>query len=258
MTVSSFTSLIAGIERNLSTRNARAASSVNALVSGARSVPEQNAIADVSVAVGLQNQAASLRAASINLSRASSLLQVADSGAEQIDRALGRLQTLSQRATGGDISAAERTALNNEFQTVRTEITRIVNTTRFGSQTLLDGSFNAQESTENFDIPDVSDAALFGDASLDITSPNSARDAQTTVTAARAELGALQGAFSYALGAFESATQNQEAARSSLSDTDILLASTTRASDAVGQQASLSLLAQANRLPTSVLQLIGG
>lgn len=276
MTVTSLTSLAAGIQRELSTRNSRVADSINALVSGSRLTRASSDVAALSVAVSLQNQVSSLRGAALNISQASSVLQVADGGGEQISEALGRLNALATQANSGTLSAADRKALNTEFQTVRAEIDRIAGNTNFNGQKLLDGSFDADAAGLAFavggtaaddvklSLPDLRADTLLGEAGVSLLSQEDAaraldnvRSAQQNVTQARADFGSYQYALSYAQGAVESAIQNQDASRAVLSDADIASLSTQRAQLQIGQSAATSLLAQANRLPANILQLLG-
>lgn len=77
------------------------------------------------------------------------------------------------------------------------------------------------------------------------------------VTSVRATVGALQSRFDYAAANVESSIQNQDAARGVLLDTDIAAESSAFAQAQVQLQAGISVLAQANQLPQSLLKLIG-
>lgn len=79
----------------------------------------------------------------------------------------------------------------------------------------------------------------------------------TTVTALRANLGAIQSRFNFAGANLEVSIQNQDAARGVFLDADISSESTSFANSQVLLQASISVLAQANQLPQSLLKLIG-
>jgi flagellin len=80
--------------------------------------------------------------------------------------------------------------------------------------------------------------------------------ARNTVTAQRADIGAFQQGLDFAANTVDIAIQNQEAARAELADTDIVTASTEFAQSRVQQQASISLLAQTNRLSGNLLSLL--
>jgi flagellin len=78
-----------------------------------------------------------------------------------------------------------------------------------------------------------------------------------TITALRATVGALESRFNYASSNLTTAIQNQDAARGTFLDTDISSESTNFAQAQVRLQASISVLAQANQLPQSLLKLLG-
>lgn len=106
-------------------------------------------------------------------------------------------------------------------------------------------------------------AAGLGLQNFDLLSASSASEAFravgaaiSTLTAQRADVGAFQQALDFAAANIDSAIQNQEAARSALSDTDIAGNSIETSLLEVARQASISTLAQTNRLQGNLLQLI--
>jgi flagellin len=99
---------------------------------------------------------------------------------------------------------------------------------------------------------------------LDISTQSSAvaatsilDNAINSVTSARAQVGALESRFNYASNNLNITIQNQDAARGTFLDADISVESTKFAQSQVRVQASISVLAQANQLPQSLLKLIG-
>lgn len=107
-------------------------------------------------------------------------------------------------------------------------------------------------------------ATLYGNQTLDISTQIGAQaagdvlnDAIDTVTAIRANVGALMSRFDYASANLEIAVQNQDAARGTLLDTDISAESTSYATYQVQLQAGISVLAQANQLGQNFLKLLG-
>ncbi len=101
MTVSNLTALAAGIQRSLNQQNTRVATAISQIVSGNRLVSASTDVAALATATSLQTQTSGLRNASLNISQASSLLQVADGGAGQIGNAIDRLQSLAVQANNG-------------------------------------------------------------------------------------------------------------------------------------------------------------
>lgn len=81
--------------------------------------------------------------------------------------------------------------------------------------------------------------------------------AVSTLTAIRADVGALQSRFGFKIQTLSSAAQNTEAAASVILDTDVAKTSTAFAANQVKNLAGIAVLAQANQLPQNLLKLIG-
>lgn len=77
------------------------------------------------------------------------------------------------------------------------------------------------------------------------------------VISIRATIGSMQKRFDFASANISSSIQNLDAARSIFLDTDVSVESTLLAQSQVKLQASVSVLAQANQIPTILLKLIG-
>jgi flagellin len=127
-------------QRNLGASSMRSQSALSKLSSGNRITSAKDDAASLSIASGLKLDLASLRAASSNISQASSVLQIADGGLNQISDILGRLQTLASTAQSDQISNTERGFVNTEYQNLVQEVTRIANATEYNGIELLSGT----------------------------------------------------------------------------------------------------------------------
>jgi flagellin len=123
---------------------------------------------------------------------------------------------------------------------------------------------NSSSDVLNVTVGSATTASLFGGATLDVLTQDSAAAASaavssaiSAVTAVRANVGALQSRFDFASQNIATALQNQDAARGELLDTDIAVASTGYATAQVKLQAGISVLAQANQQLQALLKLIG-
>ncbi len=248
--------------------------SLAALASGNRLTQASTDISALSVATGLQTETTSLRSALQNISQASSFLQVADGGQEQVSLMLDRMSAIATQANSGALSDAAREGLNREFQNLQQEVNRVAGNTSFNGVNILDGSlagddtadFQVGSSTEesvSLRIGDVSTITLFGGASLDVLSADNAatamdalRSAQSYITSERANVGSYQEALAYTAGNVETAIQNQEAARATLEDTDFASESTLNALFQVQNQSGIATLAQGNKLNSNILKLL--
>ncbi len=112
-------------------------SSVAKLSSGERISSASEDVAGLSVATKMQARIQSLRSSLINLSQASSLLQVAEGGLREIDGLLQRMNQLTTISQSGILTTADRIFLDIEFQTLQQEIDRIAESTSFNGVNLL-------------------------------------------------------------------------------------------------------------------------
>jgi flagellin len=115
------TSLFAQEQLNLN--NNFESNTIQQLTSGYRINNSGDDAAGLAVANGLQAQVAELQQGVINAANGSSTLQIIDGGLSNISNLLDRLQTLATEGASGTFSGSY-TTLNNEFQSVLTEITR--------------------------------------------------------------------------------------------------------------------------------------
>lgn len=144
-----------------------------------------NRAADDAAGLGIANQLrADIRAlgqASRNATQANSLLQVAEGATSQVSGIVDRMKELAAQSASDNVNNEDRALIQSEFNELREELTRIVDTTRFQGNILLDGSFgelgdpvatgltggvDGVEGEINSGFTGVSDAAVsVGDAS---------------------------------------------------------------------------------------------
>jgi flagellin len=136
-------------QQNLEKANAATVASTTRLSSGNRIDRAATDIAGLSIGTILATKKNTDKTALANAGQGSSLLQVADGGLKNISDILQRLKALATQAISGALSSVERGFLNQEFVSLTDEIDRTVNSTKFSSVTLLDGSLS--KSTEVVD-----------------------------------------------------------------------------------------------------------
>ena len=131
-------------QRNLEINSARANSSIAKLSSGSRVPTAKDDAAALAIGSRLNSEVVSLKQASLNAGQANSLLQIADGAQSQIGDILARMQSLAVQSNSGQLSSTERTILNSEFVSLRSEIDRISNDTKFNGVSLLAGGDTTQ------------------------------------------------------------------------------------------------------------------
>ncbi len=121
--------------------------SLERLSSGYRINRAADDAAGLSVSMKFRAQIRSLYQASRNASEGNSLLQVAEGGADQISGILSRMKELATQAASANTTSADRTNINSEVTTLKEEIDRIANSTKYGTTALIDGSFGTTNVT---------------------------------------------------------------------------------------------------------------
>ena len=121
------------------------ASSLEKLSSGYRINRAADDASGLVISQNLDKQISGLKVATQNAQDGISVVQTAEGALTQVNSMLQRIHDLIvQAANTASSDSTARTAAQNEIVQLRDEIDRIGNTTSFGNQNLLDGSFGAQ------------------------------------------------------------------------------------------------------------------
>ena len=125
---------------------------------------------------------ASYREAMRGTAQTASALEVADTALARIGNLLRQQQDLARLAADTRNTPAERALLDMQFKALSSEIDRIAQQTRFGSQRLLDGNFKVTMDTTDtprdaaVTIAASDSASLYANRSTSIADPNRAAD----------------------------------------------------------------------------------
>src|SRR5215467_15129637 len=131
--------------RNLDATNNMLAKSLEKLSSGYRINRAADDASGLVISMNLDKQVSGLTQAAQNAQDGISVVQTAEGALTQVNSMLNRIHDLIvQAANTASSDSTARTAAQNEIVQLREEIDRIGNTTSFGNQNLLDGSFGAQ------------------------------------------------------------------------------------------------------------------
>ncbi len=201
-----------------------------------------------------------------------SAVSLAERTLGEVGNILTRLSELASEAATGLVSATQRSAIQEEFTALVSEIDRISQTTTFNGVLLLsagttvslqvgiDGTANSRISFNSIDATSsgigLSSVAVSTQA-LAQSAIDSINSAISTVANKRGSLGAVQSRLQTAISNLRVARENFAAAESRIRDADMAAetAALTRAS--ILQQAGVAVLAQANQQPALALSLLG-
>jgi len=255
-------------QRQLSGATNELSTSYERLSSGKRINSAKDDAAGLQISSRLTSQINGLNQAARNANDGISLAQTAEGALDEYTNMIQRMRTLAVQSSNGSNTDADRNALDKEFGELELELQRIASSTSFGGVTLLDGNYDEQfqvgadsgqligiKISTNFGTTVGVAGTLtdFAGAQAAITNLDAAL---SVVTSARADLGAKQNRFSSVIRSNENTAQNVSASRSRIQDTDYALESAQLARNSVLQQASSSMLAQANQQPQIALSLL--
>lgn len=135
--------------RNLTLTSKNLAKSIAKLSSGFRINRAADDAAGLAIANKLRADGRSMRQAARNAAQANAILQISDGAIGTISTILDRMKELATQAATDNVSNSQRITLNAEFVQLRTEIGRIVDTTKYQGQLLINGDFGAVVDTGN-------------------------------------------------------------------------------------------------------------
>ncbi|WP_263078803.1 flagellin [Endozoicomonas sp. Mp262] len=127
-------------QRNMMTTQSGLQTAMTRLSSGLRINSAKDDAAGLQISNRLNSQIKGLGVAIRNANDGISLAQTAEGAMQEVTNILQRVRELALQSANGSNDAADRTALQAEVTEMRDEVTRIANTTTYGTKNLLDGS----------------------------------------------------------------------------------------------------------------------
>ncbi len=245
--------------------------------------------AGLAITTRMTSQIRGLDQAIRNAYDAVSMVQTAEGALDEITAMLQRMRELAIQSGTGTTDAVDRSYLNQEYVALRAEIDRIADNTEWNGRAILDGNAGASAgasgylSTVTFQVgagENQTIAVNFGNftdglghmsgissttlsagtiasaVSNGSNAINRIDNAMTDVSNQRASFGAVNNRLIHAVDNLTNISTNAAQTRSRIMDTDYAAATSELARTQIIQQAGTAMLAQANQLPGSVLQLL--
>ncbi|WP_218310851.1 flagellin [Alteromonas antoniana] len=262
-------------QRQLFDVSDKLSTSFERLSSGFRINSAADDAAGLQISDRLTSQVQGLNQAVRNANDAISLTQTAEGALGEVTSSLQRIRQLAVQSQNGINSSADRAALQKEVSALKTEISRVASDTQFGNVNLLNGSFSASflvganaNQSISVNLSTANGASLgasgLGVGTVDISTAGGASaaltaidDAISSIGGTRADLGALQNRFQSTIRNLSNVSENLSAARSRIRDTDFAAETAELTRNQIIQQASVSVLSQANQRPQTALSLLG-
>ena len=270
-------------QRQLTKSTSSLSSTYSKLSSGMRINKASDDAAGLAIADSLK---ADQRVASVAIRNANdgiSSIAIADGALAQVSDVLTRLAELAEQSANGVYSTDQRSALQNEFSALGSEIERIALTTEFNGVKLLSGgagitlqvgfdsNANSQISIKNvtgtlqsLGIGNASGAMTYSISGGTIEAGQSAsraaldavNNAIGSLAATRGNLGAIESRLTVTINNLEVAKENFASAESQIRDVDVASEAAELTRLNILQQAGASVLAQANQQPGIALSLL--
>ena len=250
------------------------ANSLSKISSGLRINSASEDAAGLGVATNLESQVISTRQAMRNTNDGISIIQTAESAANEVTDILQRMRELAVQSSSETLADTERSFISDEFNQLRSEVGRIAAVTEFNGLQLADGTNtgisvqvgiqNDSSSRINIALGDLTTgtAGLNLD-NLELSTSTAARASLDTIDTAlgsvnsfRSQFGAVQNRLDSALNNSQISTEALSSAGSRIMDTDFATETSNLTKLQIMQQAGVASLAQAKNINQSVISLL--
>ena len=269
-------------QRVLTNSQSQMSTSLERLSSGLRINRAKDDAAGLAISQRFTAQIRGTEQANRNANDGISLLQTAEGALDEVANMLQRMRELTVQAVNATVGTDDRASLNDEYNELKSEISRVFQSTEFNGVNLLGTTadldmqvgFRAgasfQITVSTFDMGSrtyagggisflvergtASGIGTIGDASDMVSKLDAAID---NISTKRADFGAKQNRLEATVRNNANVIENQSAARSRVLDTDFARETANLTRTQILQQAGTAMLAQANSLPQNVLSLLG-
>jgi flagellin len=256
--------------------------SMTRLSTGFRINSAKDDAAGLQIASRLKAQTSGMTVAMRNTQNASSMLQTADGALDEVSNMLVRMKDLATQSADASSTAADKTAMQSEYDALGKELGNVLKNTTFGGATLLVGGTVASSMT--FQIGASSSETMAVDLSADVSSvvtnvtaatANYASAATGTeltssanatigkldtalasVNKVRSGLGAATNRLEHVYNNLANMSSNTKAATGLIMDVDFATESSSMTSNQMLMQAGTAMLKQTNSMSSMVMSLL--
>ena len=264
-------------QRALQSTDGSLSTSMKRLSTGLRINSAKDDSAGLAIAERMTSQVRGMTVASRNANDAISLAQTAEGSLGKVGESLQRMRELAVQSANSTNDTSDRVNLNEEYTALATEVSRVLEGTKFNGKNLLNSAatsmaFQIGTDTDATDRITVAlrnmtagtgmAAAITGTAAsistvaASLTTISNLDAAIDEVTSARSNLGSVQNRFESVVANLATSQENITSARGRITDADFAVESANLSRAQVLSQAGNTMLAQANQQPQQVLSLL--
>jgi len=264
-------------QRALQSTEGSLSTSMQRLSTGLRINSAKDDAAGLAIAERMTSQVRGMTVATRNANDAISMAQTAEGSLGKVGESLQRMRELAVQSANSTNDTSDRVNLNEEYTALATEVSRVLEGTKFNGKNLLNSAatsmaFQIGTDTDATDRITVAlrnmtagtgmAAAITGTAAsistvaASLTTISNLDAAIDEVTSARSNLGSVQNRFESVVANLATSQENITAARGRITDADFAVESANLSRAQVLSQAGNTMLAQANQQPQQVLSLL--
>jgi flagellin len=263
-------------ENQINTTSTNLNKTLEQLASGSRINSGADDAAGLAIANGLQANITALTQSEMNANDGVGQLQVADGSLSQVTSLLNRAVTLATESATGTVTDQQRSALDAEFTSIKSEIDSIGQNTTFNGSSVFTASTTsifmsdgASSTTIGVTVGVLGQGSIgTGSNAVSLTNDNllsatSAASALTDVNNAIGQVASVRGAEGAVVNRLQAASnvmanqvQNLTSAESGINSADIGQTVTNMSQYNILSQTGMAALAQANSAQQNVLTLL--
>jgi flagellin len=224
--------------------------------------------AGLGISERMRGQIRGLQQAQRNIQDGISMVQTAEGSLAEVHSMLQRVRELAVQYKNGALGTSDRNAIQSEINQLASEIDRIGTQAEFNGIKLLNANATitfqvGANDTDLIGVDTINLSAAVGITAMSLSVTDTADLSQidaaiSAVSSQRASLGAVQNRLEHTLNAGAVYQENLVAAESRIRDVDMAEEMVNLTKQQIVSQAGQAMLAQANQIPQSVLQLLRG
>ncbi|VXB33614.1 flagellin [Massilia sp. 9I] len=269
-------------QNSISRTQSSLSTSMTRLSTGYRINSAMDDAAGLQIASRLKAQTSGMAVAMRNTQNSTSMLQTAEGALDEVGNMLVRMKDLATQSADASSTAADKTAMQSEYDALGLELKNILQNTTFGGTKLLVGGTVASSMT--FQIGASSSETMSVNLSTDMTSMASQVSAATanytstttgteltasanatigkletaldSVNKVRSGLGAAANRLEHVYNNLSNISTNSKAAQGLIMDVDFASESANMTSNQMLLQAGTAMLKQSNSMSSMVMSLL--
>jgi len=269
-------------QNSLSRTQSELSTSMTRLSTGYRINSSQDDAAGLQIASRLKAQTSGMAVAMRNTQRATSMLQTADGALDEVGNMLVRMKDLATQSADASSTAADKTAMQSEFDALGKELSNVLQNTSFGGNKLLIGgtiaaSMTFQIGASSSETMAVNLSTDLGQVQTDVSAATANYSGSTTgteltatanatigkldtalasVNKVRSGLGAAANRLDHVYNNLSNISSNTQAATGLIMDVDFATESSSMTSNQMLMQAGTAMLKQTNSMSSMVMSLL--